>query len=137
MIFYAFAELFPASFREHVDRLRHDARYCAEFQDSVKRLGDLWYQAPKWRMTVKLLRLIQPHCQLCGTTQTLEAHHKTYEHFGLEILYIEDLEMLCDRCHREQHGIVTPAIAAQLRLRFPSRHQFEQGVSNGANFVNR
>jgi 5-methylcytosine-specific restriction endonuclease McrA len=136
MFFDVFAEQFPASFREHHDRLRNDSRYRQEFQTSVQRLGNRWYETPKWRMTVKLLRLLHPLCTVCGTTHDLQAHHKTYEHFGLELLYLDDLEMLCDRCHREYHGIVSPTGQMHLRLP-PTRHHIQQGVNNGPNFVHR
>jgi|GraSoiStandDraft_4_1057263.scaffolds.fasta_scaffold00189_46 hypothetical protein len=121
MYFYCFAELFPASFREHFDRLRHDTRYRTEFEASVKTLGFLWYEAPKWKLTVKLLRLIRPFCEICGDRHRLESHHKTYEHFGVEVLYLDDLQTLCQDCHAAIHGKRNQH--QQMKMYFPPQRE--------------
>lgn len=47
------------------------------------------------------------HCQRCGQERRthLSVHHKTYDHIGSELQYPEDIEVLCQRCHMEEHGI--------------------------------
>ncbi|PLS85251.1 MAG: hypothetical protein CYG60_13590 [Actinobacteria bacterium] len=40
-------------------------------------------------------------CRICGSTQRLEVHHRTYERLGHELL--SDLVVLCRRCHQLFH----------------------------------
>ena len=42
-------------------------------------------------------------CEICGSTENLHVHHKTYEHHGYEHLYLEDLQCLCNDCHLKVH----------------------------------
>lgn len=45
-------------------------------------------------------------CQLCGSSTSVNVHHKTYEHHGIEIdYYKEDLIVLCKNCHEKFHDI--------------------------------
>lgn len=50
-----------------------------------------------WKTTriKKLLSVNQ--CEICGSQDNLQVHHKTYENIFCEPL--EDLEVLCCRCH--------------------------------------
>lgn len=47
------------------------------------------------------------HCEKCGYEPwkpgTLQVHHKTYANVGCESM--EDVIVLCPRCHMEIHGI--------------------------------
>lgn len=43
------------------------------------------------------------HCNRCPSETRLEVHHKTYDHHGMELFFMEDLEVLCSRCHEAQH----------------------------------
>jgi 5-methylcytosine-specific restriction endonuclease McrA len=43
------------------------------------------------------------HCTYCNCEKGLQIHHKTYEHHGLELFYLDDLEVLCDKCHKMKH----------------------------------
>lgn len=47
-------------------------------------------------------------CERCGRhhqESPLEVHHKTYVHRGHEFPdHLDDLEVLCNHCHRKQHG---------------------------------
>ena len=40
-------------------------------------------------------------CQLCGSTQNLNVHHKNYDNIGNETL--DDLTLLCKSCHEKFH----------------------------------
>ena len=42
-------------------------------------------------------------CEICGSTENLQIHHKTYEHHGYEHLYLEELQCLCKDCHLKVH----------------------------------
>lgn len=43
-------------------------------------------------------------CQLCGGTDELDVHHRSYERVGRERL--TDLVALCEPCHERHHGLV-------------------------------
>jgi hypothetical protein len=43
------------------------------------------------------------HCTYCSCEKGLQIHHKTYEHHGIELFYLDDLEVLCDKCHKMKH----------------------------------
>jgi hypothetical protein len=50
-------------------------------------------------------------CQVCNSQHDLQAHHRTYEHRGSEMEYLDDLICLCRRCHMIFHqGGVTQAV---------------------------
>jgi 5-methylcytosine-specific restriction endonuclease McrA len=40
-------------------------------------------------------------CESCGRRTRLEVHHRTYQRLGAERL--EDLQVLCERCHSAKH----------------------------------
>lgn len=49
-------------------------------------------------------------CELCGSTENLQIHHKTYIHHGKEIFYLNDLIVLCGRCHKNEHKRFCPIL---------------------------
>jgi 5-methylcytosine-specific restriction endonuclease McrA len=62
----------------------------------------LW--SPWWRRHVRRQALHRANhtCQRCGRRAT-EVHHLTYERLGNE--HPDDLQPLCDDCHRAAHGL--------------------------------
>ena len=36
----------------------------------------------------------------CGCRESLQTHHLSYDHHGEEHLYMNDLKVLCSKCHR-------------------------------------
>jgi hypothetical protein len=44
-------------------------------------------------------------CKLCNSPFNLIAHHRTYEHRGNELRFLDDLVYLCGRCHDIFHNI--------------------------------
>ena len=59
-----------------------------------------------WQYTRKRALIIAGYvCHLCNSKDRLQVHHKTYERRGCELQ--EDLVVLCERCHRKFHGILT------------------------------
>jgi len=42
-------------------------------------------------------------CVVCGSILFLEVHHKTYRNKGSELEHLEDLELLCSKCHENKH----------------------------------
>jgi 5-methylcytosine-specific restriction endonuclease McrA len=48
-------------------------------------------------------------CERCGSTRQLQAHHKHYRSLGRERL--DDLEVLCESCHKHHHHVLADAHA--------------------------
>jgi hypothetical protein len=46
-------------------------------------------------------------CQLCGSTNPLQVHHLSYEHYRDEMNHLEDLITLCNECHAFEHEIIS------------------------------
>lgn len=64
-------------------------------------------QTPYWKAVAGKAKQVQHYkCQLCGINKNLVTHHRTYEHHGLEHLYLKtDLITLCSSCHEKFHDI--------------------------------
>jgi len=46
---------------------------------------------------------VNSRCQVCNTWKNLNVHHRTYIHLGEEFNYLEDLTVLCFKCHEKFH----------------------------------
>lgn len=44
-------------------------------------------------------------CQHCGSHNFLQVHHTTYQYRGNEHLHLGCLKVLCETCHRKEHGL--------------------------------
>lgn len=44
-------------------------------------------------------------CEKCGNTKGLQTHHLHYRSHGLEHLDLDCLKVLCDACHKKEHGL--------------------------------
>lgn len=42
-------------------------------------------------------------CSKCKSKKRLQVHHTTYEHLGFEYCNMNDLIVLCDKCHKKEH----------------------------------
>lgn len=42
-------------------------------------------------------------CVDCNTKLNLELHHISYAHRGCELDYMEDVVILCEKCHQKRH----------------------------------
>lgn len=42
-------------------------------------------------------------CQMCNGSESLQAHHRSYENHGREHLHLGDLICLCGKCHSKFH----------------------------------
>jgi len=58
-------------------------------------------------------------CQVCNSPHDLQAHHRTYEHRGNELRFLDDLIAMCRRCHGVFHGKI--AIDPIAKLEAPKR----------------
>lgn len=66
---------------------------------------DRYIRSERWRAKrVSFIAARGKRCERCkrGRRASLQVHHKTYERLGHERL--EDVEVLCQRCHAEVHG---------------------------------
>ena len=61
-----------------------------------------YIQSEKWKFKRDLVLLFWQHrCSMCGRSVNLHVHHRTYKRLGNEQL--NDLVVLCDRCHEIHH----------------------------------
>ncbi|MHB1956163.1 MAG: HNH endonuclease [Sulfobacillus sp.] len=63
-----------------------------------------YLESPQWKqLRSEALRRAKYLCQICASPQKLQVHHRKYPRFlGTEP--VEDLTVLCHRCHRQWHG---------------------------------
>lgn len=61
--------------------------------------------SPHWQaLRVKMLERARYKCEACQDTDSvLHVHHLTYERLGCELE--EDLIVLCEECHKVEHGL--------------------------------
>lgn len=62
-------------------------------------------QTPYWKAIAQQKKFKSKFmCELCGSHNTLNVHHKTYIHHGEEIRHLDDLIVLCSDCHAKFHN---------------------------------
>ncbi len=81
----------------------HKKRQFTSYKDYIN--------SPEWKeLKAKVIKLRGCQCEICGNTQNLQLHHKTYVRLYNELL--EDLQLVCGGCHTNIHegykGIVDP-----------------------------
>lgn len=86
-------------------KTRNDQNKPAVDFDTLRRQAyETWLQSEYWSEVRKLIhRRANSKCEQCGGDTELEVHHKTYEHHGIEHLYLQDLILLCGDCHESKH----------------------------------
>ena len=66
---------------------------------------DQFLSSPYWKVISAYKKLQAGYrCQLCNSSERLAVHHRTYENHGYEIEHLDDLVVLCERCHSKFHG---------------------------------
>lgn len=66
-----------------------------------------YLMTPYWQLVSNLARKKAKYkCQLCGSKESLNVHHKTYKHKGFEIMNMDDLIVLCQDCHQKFHEVI-------------------------------
>lgn len=55
-----------------------------------------------WRLRKLAVQRADHKCERCGAKELLNVHHRTYQRLGAE--YLNDLEVLCETCHRMEHA---------------------------------
>lgn len=77
--------------------------------DSRRRPYKEYTESPIWKYTSSVIKCMRNYtCEKCKEQSNpahLVVHHKTYKHLGSELQYPEDMQLLCNDCHLEEHGI--------------------------------
>ena len=76
---------------------------------TTEEMQEYWKSEEWTKMKADLFVLRGGKCERCGKTlgSTFVPHHLSYDHFKEET--VEDLQLLCMRCHAEVHGKVVPS----------------------------
>lgn len=94
-----------------------------------------WYrdylETPHWAEIRQLkIDTAGPRCERCGELPRrglngaelgLHVHHRNYDRVGQELL--TDLEVLCEACHKIEHGIIPDTEAARAEIRRSHSHR--------------
>ncbi len=77
------------------------------FRDFAQRLKySAFLETRYWKSCAAFMRFKHDGCNRCPRDLGLQVHHKTYEFHGMEHKrFYKDLEVLCEPCHKEEHGI--------------------------------
>ena len=67
-----------------------------EIRDKIKYRDFL--RSPYWRVVTNYVIHTKKVCEYCRAEEDLKVYHRTLEHIGYEILYMDDLEYLCRKC---------------------------------------
>jgi 5-methylcytosine-specific restriction endonuclease McrA len=63
-----------------------------------------YLKSASWRLKKQeLFNIVGRNCEKCGSKKNIEVHHLHYKNIFKE--KIEDLKVLCDKCHKKEHGI--------------------------------
>jgi 5-methylcytosine-specific restriction endonuclease McrA len=95
-----------------------------------------YLQSYDWRKKRKIaLEFYGRNCCLCGSTHSIQVHHRNYKNLFKENM--EDLILLCESCHRNFHKkkimkngkqskyMKHPAADTNTVTYFPGRNKFE------------
>jgi DNA-binding Lrp family transcriptional regulator len=65
-----------------------------------------YLKSDKWKKIARKIRDKYDYkCAECSSTIDLNVHHKTYQHIGNEQKHLDDLTLLCNKCHKQVHGL--------------------------------
>lgn len=77
-----------------VQPLESHIQACRELKYSDYLRDEYWNIFSRW-----FIWLRGEKCQVCACTKWLNVHHNNYDHQGVEYLYLNDVVVLCYRCH--------------------------------------
>jgi 5-methylcytosine-specific restriction endonuclease McrA len=87
----------PNVFGGGIDLSKEKKPYVREY--------DVFLESDYWKQVRKAMFLLHNgKCQYCESTKHLQVHHYTYEHHHDELNHLEDLRLLCNKCHENQFG---------------------------------
>ena len=82
--------------------LRDDIDWI-EVKAFLKRMCPEEYRKTRyWKIISKCLRHYS-NCNRCSSKSRLHVHHKSYKYVGIDHLHLDNLEVLCERCHNLEH----------------------------------
>ena len=93
-------------FKETLEEMdRRIDEWCAEVKRGSRKMRYERFMASEdWQdIRTVMLDIYNHQCDVCGATEDLHVHHKTYERFGGDER-MTDLQVLCKRCHEKAHG---------------------------------
>jgi hypothetical protein len=97
-------EDFDAAFEQRAEALakaKREAEWAATRAER-RRLYDAYLASDAWwKKRAAVMRRCGGICEGCGEAPAVEVHHRTYEHFGAELLF--ELVGLCRSCHATAH----------------------------------
>lgn len=77
-----------------------------EEQDAHLEMWEMQYQDPRWKARSQSLIEKRRCCAKCGSNNSLQAHHLVYLSDKMLWEYEdEQLEVLCEKCHLNEHGL--------------------------------
>lgn len=63
-------------------------------------------KTPYWKeIGIYIRQLYGNKCSICSYPHSLQVHHTTYKNHGDELHHLEDLVLLCRKCHKNLHLI--------------------------------
>ena len=92
---------------EIINSIGASSKLISEFKKKAEKLKYSEYlKTPYWRAISNHIKNKENNkCSLCGSTENLNVHHKTYKNKGVEFLNENDLCCLCNKCHKKEHNI--------------------------------
>lgn len=98
-----------------IETLKTYAKDNTILEEAINKMPySVFLKTQYWRSITKYLRDKAGHkCQICGKENNLQVHRKTYLHHGKEVFYLDDLIVLCDKCHHNEH-IKNPNLSVRL-----------------------
>lgn len=98
-------KILPKKIRKNIKTLHREMLTAIDtFNANIGKLRYAHFlETPYWKAVKKMKLKKQRVCERCGTDRMLQVHHKTYFHHYDEHKWLEDLEVLCNDCHKAKH----------------------------------
>lgn len=68
----------------------------------------------------------------CGCRESLQTHHRSYDHHGEEHLYMDDFQVLCSKCH--QGGIHKESVSIKVAEKSRQRSNKKEDILSQLSF---
>lgn len=81
-----------------------------------KELYAQFLQSKFWINLSRQKRKMVGRCERCGSRKCLQSHHRFYRE-DWNLTQLEDLEVLCRKCHSKHHGIKTVSRRDKAKLK--------------------
>lgn len=104
-----FTELCKSKFFKYCIKNEKRVRvpFCPHPEYTIYETYEKYLRSDLWKMiSITIKKDRNSKCEYCGSRRSLQIHHVTYEHVGEELLYLEDILLLCGRCHMKEHELL-------------------------------